>query len=238
MNEVDTLRDKEFNQPDTVDIENEEVNEPGAQDVEQSGTTDEQSSVDPENQVSETDGEEEEETPSSTVIQVTPDENSDTGYTINELDVSGLNAFIQAENEVRSVNPTSNDYYTFLGSDIENYFSGIMANYPLNEYKAVHLRHWIQNTSYNSYYDDYYYLWYDYPSENVVEVYKQYNNSQYVVSNTTQRDLNATIVYGSFQGQSDLRKGVSYVQEIALLGAVGVCLILYILSAFFKHLVR
>lgn len=181
---------------------------------------------------------EEEQTPSSTVIQVTPDENSDTGYTINELDVSGLNAFIQAENEVRSVTPTSNDYYTFLGSDIEEYFSGIMALYPLNEYKAVHLRHWIQNTSYNSYYDDYYYLWYDYPSENVVEVYKQYNNTQYVVSNTTQRDLNATIVYGSSQGQSDIRKGVSYVQEIALLGAVGVCLVLYVLSAFFKHLVR
>lgn len=180
---------------------------------------------------------EEEQNPSSTVIQVIPDENSDTGYTINELDVSGLNAFIQAENEVRSVTPTSNDYYTFLGSDIEEYFSGIMALYPLNEYKAVHLRHWIQNTSYNSYYDDYYYLWYDYPSENVVEVYKQYNNSQYVVSNTTQRDLNATIVYGSSPGQSDIRKGVSYVQEIALLGAVGVCLILYVLSAFFKHLV-
>lgn len=252
MNESNNLLDKISSEHDNSDTEvsnsstENEVNFsiPSFEDVEQSGTTERSSdtqNLDIENTQSEEKEDlttEEEEKPSSTVIQVTPDENSDTGYTINELDVSGLNAFIQAENEVRSVNPTSNDYYTFLGSDIEEYFSGIMANYPLNEYKAVHLRHWIQNTSYNSYYDDYYYLWYDYPSENVVEVYKQYNNSQYVVSNTTQRDLNATIVYGSSQGQSDLRKGVSYVQEIALLGAVGVCLILYILHAFFKHLVR
>lgn len=235
MNEGDTLRNTELNQLDTVTDEVEEVSEHGIPDANEVSAA-EQSDADQEDQVNETD--EEEEIPSSTVIQVKPDENSDTGYTINELDVSGLNAFIQAENEVRSVTPTSNDYYTFLGSDIEEYFSGIMALYPLNDYKAVHLRHWIQNTSYNSYYDDYYYLWYDYPSENVVEVYKQYNNSQYQVSYTTQRNLNATIVYGSSQGQSDIRKGVSYVQEIALLGAVGICLILYILHAFFKHLVR
>lgn len=236
MNEGDTLHSEELNQLDSVNNEIEEVSEPGIPDV-NDVSADEHSESYQEDQVNETDGEEEEK-PSSTVIQVTPDENSDTGYTINELDVSGLNAFIQAENEVRSVTPTSNDYYTWLGSDIESYFSGIMANYPLNEYKAVHLRHWIQNTSYNSYYDDYYYLWYDYPSENVVEVYKQYNNSQYVVSYTTQRDLSASIVYGSAQGQSDLRKGVSYVQEMGLLCAVACCLVLYILRAFFKHLAR
>lgn len=245
MNESDTLHNQESYQSDSVNNETKvDFSVPSFEDVEQSGTSERSSdpqNLESENIQSEEKEEltkEEEETPSSTVIQVTPDENSDTGYTINELDVGGLNAFIQAENEVRSVTPTSNDYYTWLGSDIEEYFSGIMALYPLNEYKAVHLRHWIQNTSYNSYYDDYYYLWYDYPSENVVEVYKQYNNSQYVVSYTTQRDLNATIVYGSAQGQSDLRKGVSYVQEMGLLCAVGVCLVLYILHAFFKHLVR
>lgn len=182
--------------------------------------------------------EEIEEKPTSTVIQVIEDENSSDGYTINELDVGGLNAFIQSENEIRSVTPTSNDYYSFLGTDLETYFSGIMALYPLNDYKAVHLRHWVQNTSYNSYYDDYYYLWYNYPDIHCIEVYKQYNSSQYVVTNTTQNDLSATIVYGSSQGQSDIRKGVSYVQEIALLSAVGVCLVLYILHAIFKHLAR
>lgn len=234
MNEGDTLYSEEFNKSDTVDNEVEEISETENHDTSEA-SADEQSESDRDLEVSE---EEEEEKPSSTVIQVIKDENSDTGYSISELDVTGLNDFVSRENELRSVNPTSNDYYTWLGSDIESYFSGIMANYPMNKYKAVHLKHWIQNTSYNSYYDDYYYLWYDYPSENVVEVYKQYNNSQYVVSYSTQRDLNASIVYGSEQGQCDLRKGVSYVQEMALLSAVACCLVLYILHAFFKHLVR
>ena len=113
-----------------------------------------------------------------------------------------------------------------------------MALYPLNEYKAVHLRHWIQNTQYYSYYDDYYYLWYDYPSEDCVEVIKYNGQANWVVNYTIQSDLNSNIVYGSFQGQSDFRKGVSYVQEIALLGSVGVVLVLYILSAFFRSLRR
>lgn len=252
MNESDNLSNEVNSEYDNGSTEiNNSSNEnevgfsvPSFEDVEQRGTSERSSdpqNLDTENTQSEDKEElttEEEEKPSSTVIQVTPDENSDTGYTIDELDVSGLNDFIRSENELRSVNPTSNDYYTWLGSDIEEYFAGIMALYPLNEYKAVHLKHWVQNTSYNSYYDDYYYLWYDYPSENVVEVYKQYNNSQYVVSYTTQRDLQSTIVYGSSQGQSDIRKGVSYVQEMGLLCAVGVCLVLYILHAFTKHLVR
>ena len=114
-------------------------------------------------EVSEESEEESEETPSSTVIQVVKDESSDTGYTINELDVQALNDFIRAENDVRSVSPTSNDYYAFIDGNIYTYFADYMANYPLNEYKACHLRHWIQNTQYSSYYDDYYYLWYDYP---------------------------------------------------------------------------
>ena len=182
--------------------------------------------------------EEEQDIPSSTIIQYVKDDESESGFTINELDVGELNEFISRENEVRGVNPTSNDYYTFISGDIYVYFADYLANYPLNEYKACHLRHWIQNTQYSSYYDDYYYLWYDYPSTECLEIYKANNSSQYVLSRTTQTVLNATIMYGSEQGNADLRKGVSYVQEIALLGAVGVCLVLYILSAFFRALRR
>ena len=232
MNEGDTLRDEELNQSDSFTDETEEVNEPGSQDTNEVSAA-EQSDADPENQVSE-----QEETPSSTVIQVVHDSDNPEDYTINELDVSGLNAFIQAQNEVRSVTPTSNDYYSFISGDIEEYFSGLMAQYPLNDYKAVHLKHYVSSGSYTSYYDDYYYLWYDYPSTDCVEVYKANNSSQYRVTWTTQNDLNATIVYGSSQGQSDLRKGVSYVQEMGLLFAVCVCLVLYICHAVFKHLVR
>lgn len=236
MNENDNLLPEESVQSVDSSIEvSDTVNEDEVNEEKELDPT-EQSEVGS-NSPSETE-EEIEEKPSSTVIQVTEDENSVDGYTVDELDVRGLNDFIQYENELRSVNPTSNDYYTFISGDVADYFSGIMAQYPLNDYKACHLRHWIQNTQYSSYYDDYYYLWYDYPNENVVEIYKANNSNQYVVSNTTQRDLSATIVYGSGVGESDLRKGVSYVQEMALLSVCGVCIVLYILHAIFKHLAR
>lgn len=238
FNELDSSTNNGNTEVSQSSTENElGFSEPSFLDGEQSEPSGQ--SPDPKNLVSEnTQSEEIEEKPSSTVIQVTPDTENPDSFTIDELNVRGLNDFINSENELRSVSPTSNDYYTFLGSDIQEYFSGIMALYPLNDYKACHLKHWVQNTSYNSYYDDYYYLWYDYPSQNVVEIYKQYNSSQYIVTYTTQRDLNASIVYGSNQGQSDIRKGVSYVQEMGLLCAVACCLVLYMLRAFFKHLAR
>jgi hypothetical protein len=182
---------------------------------------------------------EEEEKPSSTVIQVTEDEDSENGYTVSELDVNALNDYIGAKNEeVRSVTPTSNDYYAFIEGDIYTYFQGIMDNYPLNDYKAVHLRHWVQNGQYYSYYDDYYYLWFDYPARSAVELIRYNGESGYHVNVVQQNDLNSPIVYGSMQGQSDLRKGVSHVQEMAFLGSVCVVFVLYMLGAFFRHLKR
>ena len=238
MNESDNLFNESSSQssdinssPDNSGSENEVNEEIELDSSEQSGDGS-NSPSEPEEEI------EEDLTPIDTVIQVVPDETSENGYTINSLDVGELNEFISRENEVRSVNPTSNDYYTFISGDIYAYFSDYLANYPLNEYKACHLRHWIQNTQYSSYYDDYYYLWYDYPSTECIEIYKANNSSQYVLSRTTQTVLNATIMYGSEQGNADLRKGVSYVQELALLGAVGCCLVLYILSAFFRALRR
>ena len=180
---------------------------------------------------------EEEETPTSTVIQVVHDE-SEAGYHIDELDVHALNEFVGKQNELLSVSPTSNDYYTFIDGNILEYFADYMANYPLNDYKAVHLRHYVGSSSYQTQYDDYYYLWYDYPSTQALEIHKPYNVSQYSVSVVTQNDLSASIVYGSAQGQADIRKGVSYVQETAILCCFGCILVLYILHAIFKHLVR
>ena len=234
MNENNTLD----NQSDNLDIE--VVNS----DTENEIIFDENISDNPDYmehdqvEVSDNIEEEEEETPSSTVIQVTPDENSEDGYTISELDVNGLNAYISSQNELLGVTPSSNDYYTFIEDDILEYFKGIMSLYPMNDYKAVHLRHWIQNTQYYSYYDDYYYLWYDFPELECVEIVKYNGQANYVVNWTTQYDLNSSIVYGSQVGMSDFRKGVSYVQEMGLLCAVGVCLVLYILHAIFKHLAR
>ena len=84
MNENNTLD----NQSDNLDIE--VVNS----DTENEIIFDENISDNPDYmehdqvEVSDNIEEEEEETPSSTVIQVTPDENSEDGYTISELDIN------------------------------------------------------------------------------------------------------------------------------------------------------
>lgn len=232
-NEVNSELDNISSETDNTSIENEinsDVNEVNAAEPSEQS---EPGVADP--NLSE---EEIEEKPSSTVIQVIDDDNSDTGYTVNELDVTGLNEFIERENAIRSVSPTTNDYYSFIEGNILEYFEDYMALYPMNDYKAVHLRHYVGSSSYQDYFDDYYYLWFDFPEETALELHKPYNVNTYDVNVVTQRDLNATIVYGSQQGQADIRKGGTYVQETAILCCFGVMLILYILHAFFKHLAR
>ena len=179
--------------------------------------------------------EESTEEPSSTVIQVERTEDGD--LDITELDVNSLN--IMSESYVESmlaVTPTSNDYYTFIDSTIEDYFSGIMANYPLNEYKAYHLRHYIHNTQYSSYYDDYYYLFYDYPNNSCLELHKSYNSNSYTATWGTAEILDSTISYGSEVGWSDLREGVNYVSWLSALGVLACVCVLYIVHAIFRHL--
>lgn len=176
----------------------------------------------------------------SSVYQVKEDSESETGYSVVGLDVDSLNQMVQGYNEVltaQTVTPTTNDYYAFIDGDILEYFQGVMANKPLNEYRACHLRHWIQNTQYYSYYDDYYYLWYDYGNSlDYIEIVKYNGQANYIVSNGSGSVLNASIMYGSDDGLSDLRRGVSYVQEMALLCSVAIVLVLYIVRAIFKHL--
>ena len=181
----------------------------------------------------------EEEKPSSTVIQVIEGDNGE-DYEVKELDVESLNLMSGAfVDELKTINQGTNDYYDFIGSDVLNYFSGVMANKPLNEYQACHLRHWVQNTNYYSYYDDYYYLWYDLGNNNnYIELVRYNGSSNYVVNYSSGPVLNATIVYGSGDNQSDLRKGVSYVQEMAFLCVLGGVLVLYIVNAIFRHLKR
>lgn len=180
---------------------------------------------------------EEEEKPTSTVIQVKPADNSE-GYETTELDVESLNFMAGSYvEELKTVNQGTNDYYAFIDEPIADYFAGIMAQYPLNEYKACHLRHWVQNTQYYNYYDDYYYLWYDLGhNNNYIEIVKYNGQANYVVNRSSGAVLNSTISYGSEVGQSDLREGVSYVQEMAFLCVLAGVLVLYVVGAIFKHL--
>ena len=234
MNEDNILHDEEFSESpdgsaqvsDSVDEESQVLDRTDevAEDLKQDSE--------------ETEEEREEEKPSSTVIQVTEDNESDSGYDIVELDVDSLNIMSQSYVEqLQTVSPTSNDYYSYIDGDILEYFQGIMANKPLNSYRACHLRHWIQNTQYYSYYDDYYYLWYDLDNGNdYVEIVKYNGQSNYVVNWGSGTVLNSTITYGSGDNQSDFRKGVTYVQEMAFLSVLACLCVLYIVNAIFRHL--
>lgn len=183
--------------------------------------------------------EEEIEEPKSTVIQVVPSDSEDSNSVIYELDVNSLN--IMAENAadaLLAVQPTSNDYFSFIESPISEYFAGVMSTLPFNQYRAYHLRHWISNSSYNSYYDDYYYLFYDYPSEDCIELHKTYNSNQYIYTIGTAEILSSSITYGSDEGLSDLRNkgGGSYVLELSAVCVLACVCVLYIVNAMFRHL--
>ena len=183
-----------------------------------------------------------EETPSSTIIQVIENSDSDLGYDTVELDVESLNTMASAYVEqMLALTPTSNDYYAFIESPILEYMQGVLDNYPLNEYRAYHLRHYVSSSQYYSYYDDYYYLFYDFNDESAeqcLEIYKSNGSSSYTLTWGTAEVLNASIMYGSSDNMSDIRGGVSHVETLALLGAIGIVAVLYVLNAIFRHIAR
>lgn len=155
------------------------------------------------------------------------------------LDVGALNDFFASEEELRAsqIQVGQNDYFDFMPETIQDYFAGIMDKYPLNEYYAYHQRHWLQNSQYYSYYDDYYYLFPDLknnPTE-CYEVIKYNGQSNYVVNHTTATRANATIEYGSAVGQSDFRKGVSTIESKALLFTCGLLVCYVVLHNLFAH---
>lgn len=213
-------------------------------DTEAHDRIDEQSEVaeDHEESVEEVEGVEEdveiEEKPSSTIVQYLENEEGDLELT--ELDVNSLNIMSQAYVEnMLAVSPTSNDYFDFIPENILSYFQGVMSNHITNDYRAYHLRHWIQNSQYYSYYDDYYYLFYDYDGESAeqcLEIYKPNGQNDYRFSWGNAEVLNATIMYGTGVNMSDLRKGVSYAQEMSMLLVFAGVLCLYIVNAILRHI--
>lgn len=174
------------------------------------------------------------------VVSSAPSEDGSVSETTS-LDVGALNDFFASEEELRAsqIQVGQNDYFDFMPESIQEYFAGIMDKYPLNEYYAYHQRHWLQNSQYYSYYDDYYYLFPDLknnPTE-CYEVIKYNGQSNYVVNHTTATRANATIEYGSAVGQSDFRKGVSTIESKALLLAVGFVLCTWVLNNLWKHII-
>lgn len=219
-----------------TDLNHEEVNET----ENDSDFEEESEEVSEEESEEEIEEDSEEETPSSTIIQVLENPDSDLGYDTIELDVESLNTMAGAYVEqMLAVTPTSNDYYAFIESPILEYMQGVLDNYPLNEYRAYHLRHYVSSSQYYSYYDDYYYLFYDFDDESAeqcLEIYKANGSNSYSLTWGTAEVLNASIMYGSSDNMSDIRGGVSHVETLALLSAIGVVAVLYVLNAIFRHI--
>ena len=181
----------------------------------------------------------EEQTPTQIeVVQNSTDDESGEVSTTS-LDIGSLNEFFASEEELRAsqISVGQNDYFDFIPQTIQDYFAGIMDKYPLNEYYAYHQRHWLQNSQYHSYYDDYYYLFPDIknnPTE-CYEVIKYNGQSNYVVNHTTATRAQATIEYGSAVGQSDFRKGVSTLESKALLFTCALLVCYVVLHNLFAH---
>lgn len=170
------------------------------------------------------------------IVQNVEDESGEVSTTT--LDIGQLNEFVASENELRAmqiVNPSTNDYFDFMPETIENYFAGIMDKYPTKDYYSYHLRHWVSNGQYYSYYDDYYYLFPDLNSNECFEVIKYNGQSNYVVNHTTGTPASATIEYGSAVGQSDFRKGVSTLETKVLLFVAALLCIYVVLHNLFAH---
>lgn len=181
------------------------------------------------------------EDPTPTQIEVVQNSiDSDSGETsTTSLDIGSLNDFFASEEELRAsqIQVGQNDYFDFMPDNILTYFEGIMDKYPLTEYYAYHQRHWLQNSQYYSYYDDYYYLFPDivnHPNE-CYEIIKYNGQSNYVVNHTTATRAQATIEYGSAVGQSDFRKGVSTIESKALLFTCALLVCYVVLHNLFGH---
>ena len=234
----DSSSSSESVQESTEVVSSEEVEILESYETEAHDRTDEYSEVAEDHEESVEEVEEVEEKPSSTIVQYL--ENEEGGLELTELDVNSLNIMSQSYVEnMLAVQPGTNDYYDFIPENIMAYFQGVMSNHLTNDYRAYHLRHWIQNSQYYSYYDDYYYLFYDFDGESAeqcLEIYKPNGQNDYRFTWGNCEVLNASIMYGTGENMSDLRKGVSYGQEMAFLLVLAGFLCLYIVNAIFRHL--
>lgn len=135
------------------------------------------------------------------------------------------------------------DYYSYLPTQIEDYFSGVLANMKDTDYVAYAYRHY-NSDSYNSYVD-YYRLIYDvklsedslisgaYPCIEVSRSY-DYSNSYNQIETTYELTSVPDFAYGSFNHLSDLRKGVTHDETYTFLFFAGFCVCSFILHGLFS----
>lgn len=134
------------------------------------------------------------------------------------------------------------DYYSYLPTQIEDYFSGVLANMKDSDYVAFAFRHYTSD-SYNSY-TDYYRLVYDvqlsdgalvsgtYPCIEVSRGY-DYSSSYNQIETTYELTSVPDFAYGSFGHLSDLRKGVSHDETYTFLFFAGFAVCSFVLHNLF-----
>lgn len=134
------------------------------------------------------------------------------------------------------------DYYSYLPTQIEDYFSGVLANMKDTDYVAFAYRHY-NSDSYNSYVD-YYRLIYDvelsedslvsgtYPCIEVSRSY-DYSSSYNQIETTYELTSVPDFAYGSFGHLSDLRKGVSHDETYTFLFFAGFAVCSFVLHNLF-----
>lgn len=139
------------------------------------------------------------------------------------------------------------DYYTYLPTQLESYFSGVLDNIGDTDYVAFAYRHYLND--YNNNYIDYYRLIYDLDIQNGQLVSGNYpcvtvtkDNNYYNGYSQTDETYNLTSVpnfaYGSFGHVSDLRKGVSHNETWAVLFFLGFFTTYIVLRSIFDFILK
>lgn len=139
------------------------------------------------------------------------------------------------------------DYYTYLPTQLESYFSGVLDNIGDTDYIAFAYRHYYND--YNNNYIDYYRLVYDVDVQNGQLVSGNYpcitvakDNNYYNGYSQTEETYNLTSVpsfaYGSFGRVSDLRKGVSHNETWAILFFLGFFTTYIVLRGIFDFILK
>lgn len=139
------------------------------------------------------------------------------------------------------------DYYTYLPTQFESYFSGVLDNLGDTEYVAFAYRHYLND--YNNNYIDYYRLIYDLDIQNGQLVSGNYpcitvarDNNYYNGYSQTDETYNLTSVpnfaYGSFGHISDLREGVSHNETWTILFFLGFFTVYVVLRGIFDFILK
>lgn len=139
------------------------------------------------------------------------------------------------------------DYYTYLPTQMESYFSGVLDNIGDTDYIAFAYRHYLND--YNNNYIDYYRLVYDVDVQNGQLVSGNYpcvtvskDNNYYNGYSQTEETYNLTSVpsfsYGSFGHISDLREGVSHNEAWTILFFLGFFTVYSVLRGIFDFILK